>query len=64
MTIKVRLIAKKASILGKDMVEVKKELKVVDNIVKTDKVVKAKNELKQLVNISKVGEINPWILKK
>jgi hypothetical protein len=64
MTIKVRLIAKKASILGKDMVEVKKELKVVDNIVKTEKVVKAKNELKQLVNISKVGEINPWILKK
>ncbi len=59
MTIKVRLIAKKASILGKDMVEVKKELKVVDNIVKTEKVVKAKNELKQLVSISKVGEIKP-----
>jgi len=59
MTIKVRLIAKKASILGKDMVEVKKELKVVDNIVKTEKVVKAKNELKELVSISKVGEIKP-----
>lgn len=59
--IKVRLIAKKASILGKDVVEVKKELKVVDNIVKMEKVVKAENESKQPASISKVREISPWI---
>ncbi len=51
----------KKILVGKDVVEVKKELKVVDNIVKMEKVVKAKNELKQPASINKVGEISPWI---
>ncbi len=39
--------------------EVKKGLKVVDNIVKMEKVVKLENESKQLASVNKVGDFSP-----
>jgi hypothetical protein len=56
------LITKKASLLGTDVIQLKKELKVVD-IVKVEKDVKSKSELKP-TSVGKVEEISPWIQKK
>ncbi|CAK9189580.1 unnamed protein product [Sphagnum troendelagicum] len=56
------LIAKKASILGMDVVEVYRELKV-HGIVKVEKGIKAECEPTP-IGFGKVGEINPWIEKK
>ncbi len=53
------LNANKASLLGTDVVQVTKELKVVD-IVKGEKDVKSKSEIKP-ISVGKVKEINPWI---
>jgi hypothetical protein len=55
------LITKKAS-PKMDVVEVNKELKVIDN-VKAEKGIKEKNEPLPR-SIGKVGEISPWIQKK
>jgi hypothetical protein len=52
---------KKASLLGTNVVQVKKELKVVD-IVKVEKDVKSKSELRP-TSVGKVKKINPWIQK-
>ncbi len=56
------LIVKKASILGMDVVEVNRELKVHD-IVKVEKGIKIESEL-TLVSFGKAGEINLWIEKQ
>jgi hypothetical protein len=56
------LITKNASLLGTDVVEVKKELKVV-NIVKLEKDVKSKSELRP-TSFGKVAKTSPWIPKK
>jgi hypothetical protein len=53
---------KKASLLGTNVVEVKRDLKVFD-IVKTYKCIKVESEL-VFASIGNVGEINPWIQKK
>jgi len=53
------LNANKASLLGTNVVQVIKELKVVD-IVKGEKDVKSKSELKP-TSVGKVKKINPWI---
>jgi hypothetical protein len=45
------------------VVEVKKELKVVNNNVKMEKVVKVESESEQLASISRVKDISPWIQK-
>jgi hypothetical protein len=55
------LITKKALLLGMDVGDVKKELKVVE-IVKVEKGVKVESEL-ELASTSKVGDISPWIQK-
>jgi hypothetical protein len=56
------LIVKKASILGMDVVEVNKELKIHD-IVKVEKGIKEESE-PTLVSFGKAGEISPWIEKQ
>jgi hypothetical protein len=55
------LAAKKAMMLCQTIIQVKKDLKLVD-IVKLEKGVKAKIEVLPLLD--KVTKINPWMMKK
>jgi hypothetical protein len=60
MAIKVRYFdCKKKSLLGTNVVQVKKELRMVD-IVKVEKDVKSKSELGP-TSVGKVKKISPWI---